>query len=150
MQWRHRPSKLSSKRAVAWLGAMVIAASGATVATATPAFAASDAQAACHWPPTTTLTSCGFAYFTSEVGDGTEQLAIRDEVADGYGVAVENYRYDLSNPGPYYGWNRDGADTVTYYTLHITEGALFKFRVCPEQDGFAFEDYCGPWAYGYA
>jgi hypothetical protein len=134
-------------RTMTWLAAMVVAASGATVAAAGPAFAASDASASCQWP---SGESCGFAYFTSEMGDGSEQLSIRDATGDGYGVAVENYRWDLANKGPYWGWNREGTGTVTYYALNITEGARFQFRACPEQFGIVDEDHCGAWAYGIA
>jgi hypothetical protein len=120
------------------------------VMTASPSFAAagpgSDAVADCYW----SLQSCGSAYFTSEVLDGSEELSIYDDYADGYGVAVENYRYDLANIGPYWGWNRTGAYTVVNYTMHITEGARFEFRVCPEKNGVVVTDYCSVWANGFA
>jgi hypothetical protein len=131
------------------LATMVATVTGAAVLAAGPAVAApsaSDAWAYCEWAG----ESCGYAYFTSEVGDGTERLSISDQFADGWGVAVENYRYDLANIGPYWGWNRIPSPSTVNYTLHITEGARFEFRVCAEYKGIVLTAYCSPWANGYA
>jgi len=149
MRWRSRPGKSMVKRTMAWLGVTTSTVAGVLVVAVSPALAASDAEAVCWWDTLHTDT-CGYAYFKSEVGDGTEKLTIEDDLADGYGVAVENYRYDLANTGPYYGLNRKGAGTTVDYILHIPEGTRFAFRVCPEKDGIAYLDYCGVWANGYA
>jgi hypothetical protein len=63
---------------------------------------------------------------------------------------VENYRFDLANIGPYWGWNRIPSPSTVDYTLHITEGARFEFRVCAEYQGIVLTAYCSPWANGYA
>jgi hypothetical protein len=149
MLGRPGPNRLVVKCTIAWLAIMVIAATGATLVAASPTFAAAttnDASATCFW----SLGSCGSANFTAEVSDGSEILAIWDDNADGFGVAVENYRYDLANIGPYWGWNRTPAVSVTFYTLHIAEAVRFEFRVCPEQNGVPLTDHCGAWANGYA
>jgi hypothetical protein len=147
MQWRSISGNSIVKRTAAWLGVTTSAVAGVLVVAASPALAASDAEAYCWWNLSDT---CGYARFISEVGDGTEKLVIEDDFADGWGVAVENYRYDLANTGPYYGMNRKGAYTTTTYVLHIPEGKRIAFRVCPEKDGIAYLDYCGVWANGYA
>ncbi|WP_129842205.1 hypothetical protein [Streptomyces sp. RFCAC02] len=127
-------------------------------ATATPAAAASDARAACGhtWsntssPSTGAYYVCGYADFESEVGDGTEQLRLSDSNDDGYGVIVQNYRYDMSDPGPYTGTVTSGEGSKQTWTLHMPEGTKIKFRVCPFTHAHGtYTSLCGAWVTGTA
>ncbi|GAA5186732.1 hypothetical protein GCM10023322_33620 [Rugosimonospora acidiphila] len=136
------------KRSATCLAVMVSAVAATTAVTASPSSAASDldAWALCKMG----IILCGDAHFVSDAGSGNERLEISDDATDGYGVAVENYRYDLADIGPYFGWNRNGAGTIVNYTLHITEGARFEMRICPEQNGAVLYQYCSAWENGYA
>ncbi|GAA5177265.1 hypothetical protein GCM10023322_01590 [Rugosimonospora acidiphila] len=127
------------KRTTTWLAVTVAAVAAATVVTAGPSFAVSPTSA-------TATASVGYAYFNAD----TQVLSIHDSHADGYGIAVINYRYDLANIGPYYGWNREGSGTTTYYYLHMPPLGEIKFYVCPEQNGVVIEYECGSRAFGYA
>ncbi|WP_203922812.1 hypothetical protein [Rugosimonospora africana] len=128
------------KRTTTWLAVTVAAATTATVVGASPSSAATV-------PTSVTATSpVGYAYFNAD----TQVLSIHDSRADGYGIAVINYRYDLANVGPYYGWNREGNGTTTYYYLHMPYLGEIKFRVCAEQDGVVLNFDCSVNVFGYA
>ena len=140
------------KRTVTRVAVMLAAIGGVTAVVASPSYAASDLDT---WVdgimgPLGEPILFGDAHFVADAGNGNEGLEISDDQTDGYGVAVENYRYDLSDIGPYWGWNRDGGGTTVNYTLHITEGARFEMRICPEQDGVVAFTYCSKWVNGYA
>jgi hypothetical protein len=136
------------KRGATCLAVIVSAVAATTVVTASPSSAASDvdAWALCKMG----IILCGDAHFVSDAGGGNERLEISDDNSDGYGVAVENYRYDLADIGPYFGWNRKEGGTVVNNTPHITEGARFEIRICPEQDAVVLYQYCSAWENGYA
>jgi len=138
---RGRQSAMSIvKRTMTWLAVSVAAAATVTVASASPSFAAgapANAQA---------KIAGGYGYFTA---DG-EILTARDTKADGYGIVVMYYRYDLANTGPYYLWNRDGNGTSIYRSFHMPYGAEIKFYACPEQDGIILNYECSGSAFGYA
>ncbi|HEY2672167.1 MAG TPA: hypothetical protein VGJ07_17585 [Rugosimonospora sp.] len=130
------------KRTTTWLAVMVAAAATATVMAASP-------SSADTFPTSATATaSVGWAHFDAY----TQVLSIYDAHPDGYGIAVVNNRSDLANPGPYYGWNRDGYGTTVYYDLHMPNLASIRFYVCPEQDGviLSYTGRCGTTAIGYA
>jgi hypothetical protein len=128
------------KRTITWLAVVVAATATATVMAASPSSAATV-------PTSATATSpYGWAHFDAN----TQVLSIYDAHSDGYGIGVINYRSDLANPGPYDGWNRDGAGTTVYYQLHMPNLAWIKFYVCPEQDGIIIVSTCGARAIGYA
>jgi hypothetical protein len=93
---------------------------------------------------------CGYAVFKSEVGDGTEQLILTDANADGHGVVVVNYRYDLSDVGPYYGWFSSKFGESRTWTLHIPEGSMILFQVCAQNDHLIIPGTCGGLADGQA
>ncbi|WP_329003021.1 hypothetical protein OHA18_07340 [Kribbella sp. NBC_00709] len=94
----------------------------------------------------TSTNAAGWAHFDAD----TNTLSIHDSHADGYGVVVVDFRSDLANPGPYRGWNREGAGTTTYYPLHMPYGATFKFVVCSEQDGLQISSTCSAQVTGSA
>jgi hypothetical protein len=128
------------KRTTTWLAITMAAAATAAVVAASPSSAAGGDVSA------TANGSAGWAFFNAD----TMVLSIHDSHADGYGVAVPNYRGDLGNTKPYYGWNRDGNGSTTYYYLHMPYGASIKFQVCKEQDGIAILSTCGASVTGYA
>jgi opacity protein-like surface antigen len=136
------------------LGTAFVLAAVLVGAAAAPAAAASDAKAVC--PETFSNSrdhyySCGYALFVSEVGDGSEYLTLYDTNDDGYGVAVENWRHDLSDPGPYLGIVTTGYGTGYTWTLHIPEGQKIDFRVCPYTHAHGLYDLlCGPMVTGVA
>ncbi|HEY2738267.1 MAG TPA: hypothetical protein VGK45_07660, partial [Thermoanaerobaculia bacterium] len=112
------------KRTMACLAVMVIAAAGATMVAPSPSFA-----------------SAGDAF--SEIAGGEADfmnlnsqtvLVVYDGRADGYGIAVENYRWDLADPGPYWGWNRGGYYTQVTYVLHMPKDGEIQFRACLEDN----------------
>jgi hypothetical protein len=121
---------------------------------AAPAAAASDASTYCEdtWSNTRDdYYPCGWAKFISEYGDGTERLTLVDNNDDGYGVAVENYRFDLSYAGPYQGVVTAGSGASTTWTLHIPEGINIEFRVCPYTHAHGlYTSLCGLWVTGTA
>ncbi|MFI7065311.1 hypothetical protein ACIBL3_30250 [Kribbella sp. NPDC050124] len=80
----------------------------------------------------------------------SQVLSIHDSYADGYGIAVENWRFDLADTGPYWGYNRNGSGTTTSYQLHMPNLGKIEIRVCGEQDGIAIWSDCGHWVTGYA
>jgi opacity protein-like surface antigen len=133
--------------------AVTLMSAGIVAVAASPAAAAADAQAFCddtwdseygYW------TACGDAFFKSEDGSGNEHLYLYDDSADGYGVVVENYRYDLADTGPYYGWVTAGKGHNNSWTLHIPEDEYIQFRVCPEKGGTIYDNLCGEWVWGQA
>jgi hypothetical protein len=128
------------KRTATWLAIMVAAATTATVVAASPSSAATVPTSA------TAYASVGDAHFDAY----TQTLVIHDAHADGYGIAVRNFRLDLADPGPYWGWNRDGNGTYVTYQLHMPNLAEIQFWVCAEKDGLAIASTCGPRAIGYA
>lgn len=141
MRHGRQPALLIVKRTMTWLAVMVASVATAMVVTASPSSAASsgDISATANGP-------AGWAYFNAD----TMILSIHDSHQDGYGVVVPNFRSDLGNTKPYYGWNRDGYDTTTYYYLHMPYGASIKFQVCSEKDGALIGGTCGASAWGYA
>jgi hypothetical protein len=145
MRRRRQPAMSIVKRATTWLAVIVAAATTATVVGASPSFAV-GCSSICVPTSVTGTSTVGTAYFNAD----TQVLSIKDTHADGYGVAVINYRFDLANVGPYYGWNRDGYNTTTYYYLHMPYLGEIKFYVCPEKGGIIFESGCGQSAFGYA
>jgi hypothetical protein len=142
-----RPIRLSGvsivKRTTTWLTVLVAAATTATLAAAGPSFAATTKP--------TSITAYGpggrygYAYYNAD----TNILSIHDSSADGYGIAVPNWRSDVAG-GPYYGWNRAGSGTTIYYQLRMPPLASIQFRVCAEQDGLIIPSGCGPWVIGYS
>ena len=143
-----------------WIGRLGVVSAGvglflgAVLVAPTPAMAASDASAYCGVTNTTGggSLSCGWAYFTAEVGDGSEELLLEDDNADGYSAVVENYRWDLANPGPYYGYVNGGLHDSHTWTLHIPEGKQISFRVCAGHAGYTDSQlvHCGAWVAGTA
>ena len=132
------------------LGPILAAAGAAAVAVAGPAAATPDVA---RGPlvsggdvSVTATNAAGWAHFDAN----TNTLSIHDSHADGYGVVVVDFRSDLANPGPYWGWNREGAGTTTYYHLHMPYGAYFKFVVCNEDDGLEIASTCSQQVTGYA
>jgi hypothetical protein len=132
MRRRRQPTLSIVKRTATWLAAMVAVTAAATVAGATPSFASY---------PTTALatTSAGYGYFNAE----PQIMAIHDSHADGYGVAIMYYRYDLAHTGPYYAWNREGNGTTTYLYLNMPGNAVIKMYACPEKGGLILNSKCG-------
>ncbi|MET9318294.1 hypothetical protein ABZX12_41315 [Kribbella sp. NPDC003505] len=123
------------KRTTSLLAVMVTAAFAATM-TAGPSYAT--------WPTTALATSsAGYGYFNGDI----RVLSIHDSHADGYGVAIIYYRYDLSKTGPYYAWNREGNGTTTYVYFNMGPGAQIKFYSCPEKGGIILNYECGQPAY---
>jgi hypothetical protein len=140
MFMRGQPARSIVKRTTTWLAVIVAAAATVTAVSASPSFAAgapANAQA--------TIPG-GYGYFTA---DGS-LLTARDTKADGYGVVVVYYRYDLAKTGPYYLWDRDGNGTSRYRALQMPYGAEIKLYACPEQDGMILDYKCGTRAFGYA
>jgi hypothetical protein len=123
---------------------------GALVATiADPAVAATNAKAECGI--TRDGMPCGYATFKASGANGAERLYLLDFNSDGYGVAVENYRYDLAAHGPYYGTVTGGYEGKRMWTLHMLEGAKIKFRVCPYTSAHGiYSSKCGAWEQGTA
>ena len=140
MRRRRQPAMSIVKRTTTRLAVIVAAAATVAVVSASPSFATgspANAQA---------TIAGGYGYFTA---DG-EILTARDTKADGYGVVVMYYRYDLANTGPYYLWNRDGNGTSIYRTVHMPYGVEIKLYACPEQDGIILNYKCSASAFGYA
>ena len=144
-----------------WFGRLGVVSAGvglflaAVLVAPTPAMAASDAYAFCGDTLGTTsgnLDLCGDAFFKAEVGDGSEELTLQDDHADGYSAVVENYRYDLSDTGPYYGYVNGGVWSFETWSLHIPEGKKIKFRVCAGHAGYTESQlvHCGAWVTGTA
>jgi hypothetical protein len=132
MRRRRQPARSIVKRTATWLAAMVAVTAAATVVGASPSFAT--------YPTTALATaSVGYGYFNGD----TQILAIHDSHADGKGVAIIYYRYDLAHTGPYYAWNREGNGTTTYLYLHMPANAVIKFYACPEQGGLVLTTGCG-------
>lgn len=140
MRRRRQPAMSVMKRNTAWLSLIVAAATTVTVVAASPSFAAGGDISA------TATASAGWAHFDAD----NNVLSIYDAHPDGYGVVVVNFRSDLANPGPYYGWNRDGSGSTVHYQLHMPYGASIKFEVCSEKDGLLIGGTCGVRAIGYA
>ena len=136
------------------LGTLFVLAAVLVGAAAAPAAAAKDARSVCSDTLSNsrnTYDSCGYAFFVSEVGDGSEYLTVYDTNDDGLGVAVENWRYDLSNHGPYLGIVTSGNGAGYTWTLHIPEGKEIDFRVCPYTHAHGLYDLlCGPLVTGIA
>jgi hypothetical protein len=139
MRRRRQPAMSIVKRTTTWLAVMVAATTTATVVAASPSSAASGDISA------TANGSVGWAYFNAD----TMVLSIHDSHADGYGVAVSNYRSDLGDTRAF-GWNREGNGTTTYYYLHMPYGARIEFAVCAEKGGLAILSTCGVYVDGYA
>lgn len=137
---RRPPAMSIVKHTTTRLAIIAAVATTATAVSASPSFAAgapANAQA--------TIPG-GYGYFTA---DG-QILTARDTKADGYGVVVMYYRYDLAKTGPYYLWDRDGNGSSTYRYLNMPYGAEIKLYACPEQDGIILNYKCGVRAFGYA
>lgn len=154
MRHRRQPARLIVRRTTALLAVMG-AAAAATVVAAGPSSAATSPTSATALSPTIAPTSVtaygpggkfGYAHFDAM----SQVLSIHDSHADGYGIQVANWRYDLADTGPYYGYNRDGSGTTTYYQLHMPDLGKIDIRVCGEQDGIAIWSDCGTWVTGYA
>ncbi|MGH3249796.1 MAG: hypothetical protein ACRDOI_26835 [Trebonia sp.] len=132
------------KRTTTWLAVMVAAATMTTIAAASPSSASVivPTNATAYGPN----GGYGYAFYNAD----TNVLSIHDSHADGYGIAVINWRTDLAKQGPYFGWNRDGNGTTVYYYLHMPPGTRIKFYLCAEQDGLAIGTKCGQTVTGYA
>ena len=144
-----------NRRWIGRLGAVSVGVGlflGAVLVAPTPAMAASNATAWCGVTNTTGGGSkvCGDAVFIAEVGDGSELLSLMDDNADGYSAVVENYRWDLANVGPYYGYASDGSGDTHSWSLHIPEGKQISFRVCAGHAGSTTLVHCGAWVAGTA
>jgi len=136
MQHRRHPAMSIVKRATTRLAVVVAAAVTATVLATAPSYAT--------YPTTALATaSVGYGYFNGDI----KVLSIHDSHADGYGVAIIYYRYDLANTGPYYAWNREGNGTTTYLYLNMRPGAEIKFYACPEKGGIIINYECGSSAF---
>jgi hypothetical protein len=130
------------KRIMVCLAVMVIAATGAAIVAPSPSFA--------HLPDDAgSYIAGGDAYFDQQLYCNAV-LSVYDGDSDGYGIAVENYRWDPADPGPYWGWNREGAYTEVSYILHMPYEGEIQFRACLENNGVPIMSSCGAWAYGYA
>jgi hypothetical protein len=142
------------KRTLARVAVPLGAVAAVIAATATPAAAAEDGWAECGMTVSDSsgvLWPCGYAYFESEVGDGTEELRLYDENDDGYGVIVQNYRYDMADPGPYSGTVTSGEGSRRVWTLHMPEGTKILFRACPYTRAHGiYTGDCSNWAWGTA
>lgn len=143
MRQRNQPVLSTVKRTATWLAITVLAATTTMVTAAGPSSAATVPTSITAYGPGGKF---GYAHFDAD----TNVLSIHDSHADGYGIAVENRRSDLANPGPYWGYNRDGNGTTTYYQLHMPSLASISFRLCGEQDGIAIWSDCGEWVVGYS
>jgi hypothetical protein len=115
-----------------------------------PASASSASYVCAAW---TTSTCPGEAYFSPFTG--YQKLAIYDNTADGYWVAVVNYRSDMSPSGPYYGYDANSASGLpATYTLHMPAGATIQYYVClgvgAHTPSSIIGSTCGSWAYGQA
>ena len=143
-----------------WFGRLGVVSAGvglflaAVLVAPTPAMAASDASVFCGLTTTTGGGSkyCGSAAFLAEVGDGSELLTLWDGNADGYSAVVEDYRWDLADPGPYYGYVNGGVSDSHTWSLHIPEGKEISFRVCAGHAGYTDSQlvHCGAWVVGTA
>lgn len=129
---------------------------GALVTTiASPAFAGQNASVYCGLTKSDsvgTWNNCGYAQFLSNsiYGVGEELLVVTDLNDDGWSAAVQNYRYDMADPGPYLGI-AGGINTDREYRLHMPEGTKIKFRVCPYKvNAGLYTSLCGPWVTGVA
>jgi len=140
MRRRRQPAMSIVKRTATRLAVMVAVAVTATAVAASPSFAATV--------PTNAVStaSVGYAYFNAD----TQILSVHDTHADGYGVVAKYYRYDRSNTGPYYKWNKEGNGTTTYAYLTMAPLAEIKVYACPEKGGIIITSGCGPAAFGYA
>lgn len=132
MHHRPHPARSMFRRVTAWFAALVAATVVTSTLTAGSSFAVDPIDG-------TATSSAGYGYFNGE----TQILAIHDSHADGKGVAIMYYRYDLANTGPYYAWNREGNGTTTYLVLHMPGNARIKFYACPEDGGLIFNYECG-------
>lgn len=132
MRHRDQPAMPIAKRVTTWLAVVLAVAVTAMASPAGPAYAAY---------PTTALatSSVGYGYFNGDI----DTLSIHDSHADGYGVVIVYYRYDLAHTGPYYAWNREGNGTTTYLYLNMRPGAEIKFYACPEKGGMVLDYECG-------
>jgi hypothetical protein len=128
------------KRTAIRLAAVVAATVTTTAVAAGPSFAGIHATNALSKTP------FGYGYFYAD----DNSLSIHDSRADGYGVAVKYYRYDRSNTGPYYAWNREGNGTTTYLYLNLPPLAEIKIYACGEKGGMILGSDCGPAAFGYS
>jgi hypothetical protein len=140
MLHKDQPATSIMKRTVTWLAVVMAMVTTGTVLDASPSFAAGGGDISVE-----ATSSVGWAYFNAD----TMVLSIHDSHADGYGVVVPNYRSDLGDT-KYYGWNRDGNGTTTYYYLHMPYGAEIEFQVCAEKGGLLIHDDCGNQVKGFA
>lgn len=128
------------------LGTSFVLAAVLVGVAAAPAAAASDARANCGETESNSgggYKSCGYALFVN-ASDGSEYLTVYDTNDDGLGVAVQNWRKDLSDEGPYLGIVTTGSGTGNTWTLHIPEGQKIDFRVCPYTHAHGLYDLlCG-------
>ncbi|WP_129838145.1 hypothetical protein [Streptomyces sp. RFCAC02] len=142
------------KRHLARIAVPLAATAAVVAATGTPAAAASDADVDCGltWSNEYKLYDpCGWVYFQSETGDGTEYLVLHDTNSDGYGVIVQNYRYDMADAGPYSGTVTSGKGTHKVWTLHMPEGTAIDFRICPYTTAHGpYYSQCSNWVRGIA
>ncbi|MFG1912501.1 hypothetical protein [Kribbella sp. NPDC048928] len=127
---KHLPTISLVKRTATRTAAMVAAVATLAVATTGQSFAYSTTALATTW--------AGYGYFNAD----PQILAIHDSHKDGYGVAIIYYRYDLSNPGPYHAWNREGNNTTTYLYLNMPPGTEIRIYACPEQGGIVLAYDC--------
>lgn len=126
------------KRATIWFAVTVAAVATATVVAASPSFATS-------YIITETSAGHGWASFNER----TALLTIKDTNADGYGIAVKNFRSDVGNDQVMYiGWDRNGNGNYAYYQLHMPVGATISFHVCAEDDGLILSSTCGARGFG--
>ncbi|MEU4335450.1 hypothetical protein AB0F59_12535 [Micromonospora lupini] len=140
MHHERQPTTSVVRRVATWLGVMTVATAALTVVSASPSLAAVV--------PTNALAtaSVGYGFFNAD----TEVLSIHDSHADGEGVGIIYYRYDLAKTGPYYAWNREGNGTTTYLYLTMPDLAGIKLYACPEKGGIIDATRCGARAFGYA
>ena len=135
MRRRRLPAMSIVKRITTRL-AMVVATATVTVVPISPSYATT-------YPDTALATSTvGYGYFNG-TDPYNQVLAVHDSHADGYGVAILYYRYDLANTGPYYAWNRYGNGTTSYYYFKMRPGAAIKLYACPEKGGIVINYLCG-------
>ena len=141
------------KRMLGRLAVPFGAVAALVAATATPAAAATDARANCSYTYSNKYggySICGYAVFESQASNGNETLTVVDYNDDGLGVAVQNYRFDLADTGPYLG-TVGGTGQSKTYTLHMPEGSQIKFRVCAYTTAHGiYSDICGDWVTGTA
>ncbi|MGW0889846.1 hypothetical protein [Saccharopolyspora sp. NPDC002578] len=73
-------------------------------------------------------TSDGNCHGHAEFAKNGDHLYAEDTFADGFGVYVHYYRYDIGTAGEF--TNRKGARTRVDHDMNLREGSKIEFEVC--------------------